>query len=147
MKRLLLVALLLAIPVVVGSTNIDNAELWLRSDFYRNPDNTGSWVRTVSYRNPENACFTISLGKNAFVVCGIDNAGKLLVDDCAAIGFAHSWVEEEELVSGYGSVLRQGPDGIIYYGPSYNTKHTRRCRNCTVKEEQYDEITKKWRRR
>jgi hypothetical protein len=105
-----------------------------------------------SFMNPKNTCLKFSFGDNKFSVCGIDNASKIMVDDCATIGFVHAWKEEAEQIpvettnsqgwmsDGFGNKTPLG-------GYSYTEKRTRRCLNCTVVEEEYNEVTPKWRRK
>ena len=105
-----------------------------------------------AFSNPKNSCLKFSFGENKFSVCGIDNASKIMVDDCETIGFVHAWKVEETMVS----VPDSNPQGWISdnWGnktplgmSSYITKRTRRCLNCTVVEEEYNEVTPKWRRK
>ena len=97
--------------------------------------------------HPKNTCFNFSLGDNKFSVCGIDNASKIMVDDCETIGFVHAWKVEETMVQA-GPDWSMGPNGgVVINSPGYTVKKTRRCLNCTVVEEEYNEVTPKWRRK
>ena len=92
--------------------------------------------------HPKNTCFNFSLGDNKFSVCGIDNASKIMVDDCETIGFVHAWKVEETMIPIVNSF-----EALDIGRGSYTTKKTRRCLNCTVVEEEYNEVTPKWRRK
>ena len=135
--RVFLIVILLAVTCwaeQIGSPKWDHVT-------YSTMISSGTW------KQPENSCLKVSFGTNKFLACGYDNAGKLMVDDCETIGFAHAWEEKEDMVRGADSLLTDGPGGGVYLGPSYTTKRTRKCRNCKVEEEEYNEITKKWRRK
>lgn len=129
----------IACVIVVAMVSVAGAE-------FRVLDNTWSTLtaNTFAWSNPKNTCLKFSFGENKFSVCGIDNVSKIMVDDCETIGFVHAWKVEETMIQKEG--WSPGPEGtILQY--SYETKRTRRCLNCTVVEEEYNEVTPKWRRK
>ena len=129
------VLVMLAVTAGAGGFTADNTLLWTT---------TSSEFNTFAWRNPKNTCLKFSFGDNKFSVCGLDNASKIMVDDCETIGFAHAWKVEETMIQGDG--LSPGPEGTILLH-SYIAKRTRRYLNCTVVEEEYNEVTPKWRRK
>ena len=139
MKSFISCALMLMLVGVAGAELSISDNTWTTL--------TAPEFNTFAWRNPKNSCLKFYFGENKFSVCGLDNASKIMVDDCETIGFVHAWKVEETMVQA-GPDWSMGPNGgVVINSPGYTVKKTRRCLNCTVVEEEYNEVTPKWRRK